>query len=43
MNIWYEEMKGCSIEKKVLLRVLMSGVRNMIGNGHNDDLHILKM
>lgn len=35
-------MKGCSIKKKVLLRVLMSGVRNMIANGHNGDLHILK-
>jgi len=36
-------MKGCFIKKKVLLRVLMGGSRNMIGNGHNDDLHILKM
>ena len=41
MNIGQEEMKGCSIKKKVLLRVLMSGPRNMIGNCHSDDLHSL--
>ena len=43
INIGQEEMKGCSIKKKVLLKVLMSRARNTIGNGHNDDLHILKM
>ena len=42
MNIEQEEIKGCSINKKSLLKVL-SRARNMIGNGHNDDLHILKM
>lgn len=43
MNIWYEEVKGWFYQEEICLKVLISGLINMIGKGQSDDMYNLEV